>query len=260
MPANPEILNKLKSYISEKTGNTFEETEPPTDGGDPPGTAAGGAALIRGAVPKGVPPKKVELLNILDARTINPTTGEPFKERGLKTVNVDPARLKAIISHAKARGVNPYDALAIAYQETEFGTSGENRDNWGQAWSYDPDKRIPLSDSSNVEASRLVNALKDKLDYAKRLKFDKKGEEYALQAYNGYGDLRTRLMQVGGKRVPQKFYGHLVTGDQPFLMSEHPMYGKTIISLRDEILKKHAGIKQLVDTTPAWAMPVATTQ
>lgn len=254
MPANPEILNKLKSYVSDKTGKTFDG-DPPT--GDPPGSGAVGAGAAGGLVPKGMPPKKVDLLNLLDARTINPTTGQPFKERGLKTINVDPARIKAIIAHAKARGVNPYDALAIAYQETEFGTSGENKDNWGQAWSYEPDKRIPADDTTNAEASRLVNALKDKLDYAKRLKFDKKGEEFALQAYNGYGDLRSRLLEVGGKRVPQKFYGHLVTGDKPFRMSDHPMYGKTILSLRDEILKKNKGIQQLVDTTPAWAMPVA---
>lgn len=237
----------------------WRENDEPETGGDKDkgGTAAVGADALVGG-PKTLPPKKVDLLNISDTRTVNPTTGLPFKERGLKTVNIDPARLKAIIAHAKAKGINPYDALAVAYQETEFGTSGQNKDNWGQAWTYDPDKRILPSDTTNVEASRLVNALKDKLDYAKRLKLDKKGEEYALQAYNGYGDLRSQLMSVGGKKVAQKFYGHLVTGDQPFLMSEHPMYGKTIVSLRDEILKKHAGVKQLVDTTPAYEFPAAT--
>ena len=257
MPANPQILANLNNYIAEKTGKPVIGSDPPTgDPNLPAGSAAIGAANVGGVIPPGGVKPKIPPLRLNDTRQINPTTGLPFKEKGLKTIDVDPERVKAIISHAKARGLDPYTALAIAYQESEFGTQGANKDNWAQAWAYDANKNIPLTDTMNVEASRLANALKDKLDYAKRLKYDKKGEEYALQAYNGYGDLRSQLVSVGGKKVPQKFYGHMVTGDQPFLMSEHPMYGKTVLSLRDEILKKHAGIKELVDKTPAWAMPV----
>jgi hypothetical protein len=247
MPANPEILNKLTAYIADKTGGN-----PPT-GGDKGGTAAGGANAVTGGPV--VPIKtKPQLLRINDIRKINPTTGIPFttSQMGGKTTSVDPATLKAVIAHAKAKGIDPYTALAIAYQESEFGKGGNPL---GQAPSYNPDQGIPESDTTNIEASRLANALKDKLGYAKRLGYDKKGETFALQAYNGYGDLRHLLMKVGGKMVGQKLYGNMVTPDKPFLMSDNPLYGKTIVSLRDEILKKHEGIKQLVDTTPAYGLP-----
>lgn len=255
MTANPEILRRLGTFLHARADEI-------TGGGDPntaPGTAAAGADVVGGGVPTGGPGKpKPATLRLNDTRAINPTTGLPFKEKGLKTIDVDPERIKAIVSHAKARGVDPYTALAIAYQESEFGTQGQNKDNWAQAWSYNANKNIPVTDTNNVEASRLVNAVKDKLDYAKRLKYDQKGEDFALQAYNGYGDLRSQLMSVGGKKVPQKMYGHMVTGDKPFLMSENPYYGQTVRSLRDEILKKDNAVKQLVDTTPSYIYPTPT--
>lgn len=242
MAANPAVLRKLGDFLHARAGEMEDAPDaaviPPTGGPGP------------------VPPKKNPgFLDIQDARKISPTTGKPFKEMGGKTVNADPAILKAIIAHAKAKGLNPYDALAIAMQETEF---GKRDPNWGRAYSYDPDKGIDPKDINNIEASRLTNALKEKVAYAAQLQKSgkiKPGESYALQAYNGYGDLRKNLMEVGGKKVPQNYYGVPVTGDTPMLMSQNPLYGKTVISLRDEILKKHPGVKQLVDTTPAYAAP-----
>lgn len=254
MAHDPNVMNLVAGYMNNPV--------PPAGTNPPPvgGVGAVGAATAGGPV---VPPKPAPvMLRINDIRKINPGTGLPFSPSamGSKTVSVDSDRIKAIIAHAKAKGINPYDALAVAYQESEFGTSGKNKENWGQAWTYNPSKGIPETDTFNIEASRLANALKDKLDYAKRLGYDKKGEAFAIQAYNGYGDLRHNLTYVGGKGVPQKFYGNIVTGDKPFLMSEKPLYGKTVLSLRDELLKKHSGIRKLVDTTPAYTAPVAPVQ
>lgn len=225
---------------------------PPTGGAAAAG--AGAVASVGGPAPKPVTPR----MKINDTRRINPGTGQPFDQKsiGLKTVNADPDTMRAIVAHAKAKGVDPYTALAVAYQESEFGNKDKNI---GQAWTYDPSKGIPETDTLNIEASRLTNALKDKLDYAKRLGYDKKGEDYAIQAYNGYGDLRHNLMKINGKMQPQRWYGNLVTADKPFLMSEHPLYGRSVMSLRDEILKKHAGVKNIVDTTPAYKLPDANT-
>lgn len=240
MAYDPQVMNMVGGFMN---------------GGDPPGgVGAAGAGAIGGPVIPAKPP--TPLLKINDIRKINPGTGQPFAPAAMggRTASVNPDTMKAIVAHAKAKGVDPYTALAIAYQESTFGKSDPNL---GNAWSYEGDKGIPQTDTLNYEASRLTNALKDKLDYAKRLGYDKKGEAYALQAYNGYGDLRSRLMKVGGKSVPQKFYGNTVTGDKPFLMSEHPLYGRVVMSLRDELLKKHADVKKIVDTTPAYVMPAA---
>jgi len=197
--------------------------------------------------------KPADLIKIDDIRKINPATGKPFNNVGQKTLAVNPDTLRAIIAHAKLKGIDPYTALAIAYQETEF---GKRDPNLGSAWSYSPDKGIPESDTLNTEASRLTNALKEKIAYAKQLGFDKKGEDFALQAYNGYGKLKPNTM-VGGKYIPMNYYGITVTGDNPLDMSVNPAYGKTVVSLRDEILKKHPGIKMLVDETPAYGVSVA---
>lgn len=240
MAYSPDVMNFLGGAMNTPPGGN-----PPPTGG-PTGVGAAGAAIAGGPVtPKPTP------IRINDVRKINPGTGLPYAPgaMGSRTTSVSPDTVKAIVAHAKAKGQDPYTALAVAYQESTF---GKNDPNLGNAWSYNADKGIPETDTLNTEASRLVNALKDKLDYAKRLGFDKKGEAYALQAYNGYGDLRSRLMKIGGKPQPQKFYGNTVTGDKPFLMSEHPLYGQTVISLRDQLLKKHPEIKKLVDATPAY--------
>jgi hypothetical protein len=255
MAANPTILAGLQQYVANKIGGT-----PDIGGGNPPtggGLGAAGGAIAGGPTP--LPPKPV-MMNIQDSRTISPTTGQPFKEKGGKTVNADPAILKAIISHAKAKGIDPYTALAIAYQESEFGRKSSDL---GQAWAYFPSKGIPETDTTNIEASRLTNALKEKLAYGAQLQKQgkiKEGESYTLQAYNGYGDLRHNLTEVGGKKIPGNYYGVTVNPNTPMLMSQNPLYGKTVMSLRDEVLKKHAGVKQLVDSTPAYAAAATPTQ
>lgn len=158
---------------------------------------------------------------IEDTRTVNPATGQPFKTKGPKSVYANPATLKAIIAHAKAKGVDPYTALAIDQQESEFGTIGDV----GQVLDYMPDEN--LFTNTDRGANQLAKALKDKLEYAKRLGYDKKGLDYMLQAYNGYGK---------------------IDGND---MSKNPTYGKVIVSLLEN-LKKNPGIQKMIEETPAY--------
>ena len=183
---------------------------------------------------------------IKDTRTTNPATGIAFNknEVGNKSMSADSATLATIISHAKSKGVDPYTALAVAMQETRFGKDNEN---YGSAWSYLPDEGIPknkLDENANI----LAKALKEKLADAKRLGIDKKGEDHALQVYNGYGLLKP-TMRVGGKLQDAKYYGIPVTESKPLDLRKNPIYGKTIISLRDQVLKKDKNIAALVNNT-----------
>lgn len=164
-----------------------------------------------------VPNDIVKKLLIHDRRTINPATGQPFKVKEPKSAKVDPSTLKAIISHAKAKGVDPFTALAISQQESEFGAIG----NLGEVNDYQPDADV----YSNLDrgANVLAKALKDKLEYAKRLGYDKKGLDYALQAYNGYGNG----------------------------MAQNPTYGKVVVSLLNN-LKNDPEIQRMVQETPAY--------
>lgn len=251
-----KIKADLDEYIAMKT------KVPPTGGGGKP-TPVPAKPTPAKTDPAETPPpekKKSNLIKIEDTRTINPGNGQPYKSsaKGSRTTNADPAVIKAIVAHAKAQGVDPYTALAIAYQESEFGNITKGKD-WGQAWTYNASKGIPETDTLNYEASKLVNALRDKLAYAKKLGYDKKGEDFALQAYNGYGDLRSNLVKQWNPAtkkmdyVPATVYGNKITGDTPFLTSQHPVYGKSVISLRDELLKNQKAIQELVDTTDAYS-------
>lgn len=168
-----------------------------------------------------MPSDIIKKMFIEDTRTTNPATGLPFKTKGPKSVYANPANLKAVIAHAKAKGVDPYTALAIDQQESEFGTIGDI----GQVLDYQPDENL----FTNVDrgANVLAKALKDKLEYAKRLGYDKKGLDYALQAYNGYGK---------------------IDGND---MSKNPTYGKVVVSLLEN-LKKNPEIKKMIEETPAY--------
>jgi hypothetical protein len=190
-------------------------------------------------------PKDTQIIKVKDNRKISPTTGKPFKSGGGKSTDVDAEVLKTIIAHAKYKGVDPYTALTIAWQETNFGKENEN---YGSAWMAMPDDDVLNADQSNQFANMLSKTLKDKLDYAKRLGYDKKGEDFALQAYNGYGKLKPRFPDSD----TDSFYGVPTSRKNPIDMSKTPLYGQTIRQMRDEVLKLDPKIKALVDTTEAY--------
>lgn len=192
--------------------------------------------------------KKVKLV---DNREINPATGKPFKQKGNKTISVDPVHIQTIVAHAKAKGIDPYTALAIAYQETEFDKNGIG---YGEVKDYFPDQYVGEEFLErdemrrHQEANKLANALKDKLAYATRLGYDKKGEDFVLQAYNGYGKIKPPKGQD-----TSSYYGIPISNTNPLDMSKNPAYGKTVLSLRDQVLKNNPEIKKLVESTPAYA-------
>ncbi len=204
-------------------------------------------------MPLFIPKDTITHIKINDTRKINPATGLPLKNIGTKTVDADAEVVKRIIAHAKAQGQDPYTALAISLQENNLGKDDDNyghvygKDNWGKV-----PKDIPDLDQN---AYALVRTLKDKLNIAKSFGYDKKGEAHAIQAYNGYGNLypQTEAGYHGGEQ--SAFYGIPVTKENPLRLSENPAYGKTIISLRDEILKKSPDINSLIERTEPFKMP-----
>lgn len=168
-----------------------------------------------------IPPsvaKEIAKLQIRDTRKINPATGAPFKNAGAMSADINPDVAKAVIRQAISKGIDPNTALAIALQETKIGNLNENV---GSAWSTLPDDGI--TDPYEQGANSLAKTLVDKLSYAKRLGYDKKGEAYALQAYNGYGKLFPRNTD---RNATESFYGIPVTHQNPLNMAKNPIYGK----------------------------------
>ena len=221
----------------------------PQEGGDPD-PAPGSKVSIPGfpGMPLNVP-KDIKHLMISDTRKINPATGQPFKKPGGMSAKVNPDVVSAIARQAINKGVDPDTALAIALQETHMGNFNEEV---GSAWSYFPDEGI--KDPYERGANSMVKAMKEKAAYAKQLGFDKKGEDFLWQAYNGYGKLKPRQSNA----VSENYYEIPVTRQNPLDMAKNPVYGKTILSLRDELIKKNPEIQALIkkEMTSRKATPV----
>lgn len=204
-------------------------------------------------------PKDTVLVQLSDKRKINPATGLPYKTPGSKGIKANEDDIKAIIAHAKAKGVDPRGALAIALQETNI---GQLDPNYGSAWATYEDAGMP--DDRNRFANVLAKAMKEKMAYANELRSKgilPKGEEYDLQTYNGLGKLGSTL-KIGG--VPQKssYYGIPVSSSQPLDLMKNPAYGKIVRQLRDEVIGNNPQILKLIEGTPAYGetSPAATPQ
>jgi hypothetical protein len=205
-------------------------------------------------------PKDTTLVKLEDKRTVNPATGKPFIKTGTKGIEANEEDIKAIIAHAKAKGVDPHTALAIALQETELGRLDPN---YGSAWSTFEDAGI--TDPRQKNANILAKALKEKMAYAQHLRGKgllPQGEEFDLQAYNGLGVLAPRTT-VGGKIQDESYYEIPVTAKQPLDLKKNPAYGKIVKQLREEVIRKNPKIMELINSVPAYGVqpqPSATPQ
>ena len=175
------------------------------------------------AQPSSNPP----MMAIPDTRKVDSITGRPIGDTNSLTRTADPALLKQIIQEAKRQKVDPYTALAMAHQE-----SGFDEDNpfhiLGGGKTDDPVKEG-------------IAFLKNKLDYARRL--GKTDEASQIQAYNGYGKVGSHT--EGNQKM---MYGVDVS-KTPIDMNKTPLYGRRIIDIRENILKKNPQIAKLVSET-----------
>ncbi len=198
-------------------------------------------------------PKDTNLVKLEDKRKINPATGLPFKIKGTKGINANEEDIKAIISHAKAKGVDPYTALAIGLQESEFGRLDPNYGRAGDTWEDDEfiDTR---PEDRNKNANILAKAIKNKLAYASELRRKgllPAGEEFDLQTYNGLGKIFPN--KVMGQHPTNYYYGIPVSDSHPLDLKKNPAYGKTVKQLREEVIRTNPKINELIENTPAYS-------
>lgn len=228
-------------------------------GDEPEPTPVSNSNAVSSGIP-GLPlykPKDTNIVKLEDKRQINPATGKPFKLMGSKGINANEEDIRAIIAHAKAKGVDPGTALAIGLQETNLGQTDQN---YGSAWSTFEDEGLP--DDRNKNANILAKAIKDKMAYAQELRHKgllPKGEEYDLQTYNGLGVLKPTL-SVGGKMQDASYYEIPVTANNHLDLKKNPAYGKTVRQLRDEVIMKNPKIMDLISKTGAYGAPATTSE
>jgi hypothetical protein len=209
-------------------------------------------------------------LNALNAVTIAATPEDPgdptdpkikIKDsKKLKSGDYSKKHIEGIIKASKEIGVDPYQAISLALQESGIGTAKEK---WGRGhrtkkqptlaaindWEEYQQKELDEKlKSTGIEEQylKLAIVLRDKIKYAKQLGF--KDEASQLQAYNGYGILTKD--KLGGAN---KAYG--VEVGEGINMKKNPLYGKRLLELKADIAG-NPEIKKLVDTYSA-QKPVA---
>jgi hypothetical protein len=179
--------------------------------------------------------EEMGIISVKDTRKKDQVTGLDMTETNRLDANIDTAMAKHIIKKAKEYNIDPYTALSIAYQETQF--KDEYLDNPFSLLSgerLNPD----TADADFIDLS--MQTLQDKQKLAQRL--GKKTEADVIQAWNGYGKIDNESF---GRKI-NKVYG-IDVSKQPIDMSKNPVYGKRVLDIRENILKKNPEIVKLVE-------------
>ncbi len=179
------------------------------------------------------------MIDIQDQRKLNPVTKKPLTDKQKKSVKVNQEYITSIIGQAKAAGIDPYTALAVSYQESGFG-------NGDKLFNLNP--KVFGKPFGNAEEG--MKSLQDMFKYAKNLQTRgvvPQGEEYYLQGNNGYGKIKRGHADLEGST---SIYGVPIP-NEGIDFKQNPYYGQTVMSLRDEVLKKNSTINNLIQNTPA---------
>lgn len=182
-------------------------------------------------------PMPRERIAIKDTREKDLVTGEELPDTKRLSVEADSELVRKIARKANEYGIDPYTALAIAHQETGF-----SDDYYGNPMNLLSGGRLnpDTAEEDFVELSMLE--MQDKMKIAERL--GKKTDEEIIQAWNGYGKITSE--SFGGK--VKKVYGIDVT-KEPIDMSKNPVYGKRVVDIRENIIKKNPEIRRIVEET-----------
>lgn len=177
------------------------------------------------------------LLQIKDPRKTRLTTGKAIDpNKDLMTKAYPTANLRSIISTARARGLSKEDALTLAamdLQETQWGITDEQTGH------------VLNGDTTKPPVENFIDAFIKSRETADRLKL--KDEYTRLQVYNGLGMITPdteknyhgfRMKKIYGVEVPESGIN----------MRENPLYGKQIVDLRDNVLRKNPEFLSLVDS------------
>jgi hypothetical protein len=191
-----------------------------------------------------LPPDTDKPIEIHDPRT-KLASGVAI-EPGQASGHYDKGKITNIIKAAKKVGVDPNLALSVALQETKIGKT--NPTSIGNIRSLYYGK---APEGLDQQAYELAKTLKDKMDEGKKLGFT--DQALLIQMYNGLGKLgpTMRVMNNSGKMVgvPEKYYGVEVTDKNPLDLRKNPLYGKTILDISENVIKKNKDIQELISKT-----------
>jgi hypothetical protein len=166
-------------------------------------------------------------IKIRDTRQTDMLSGKPLKDTARFHAEPDINYIQQVVATARKHNVDPYTALAVNLAETKF--DPEKKNNPFMLGQYNQYGDV-------VDES--IKLLADKLATAKRLGKTKEADQ--LQLWNGTG-------KISGKGV---MYG-VDTDKTPIDMSKTPLYGRRVIDLRENVLKKNSAFTKVVDEVMA---------
>lgn len=174
-------------------------------------------------------------IKINDPRQVRATTGQAIRPNvDLMSGSYNKDVVTNIVARAKTLGIDPATALAVAYQESQF---GKTDDNLGH-----------MADSGELQDPyEYLNILKNKMAEAKKSGYS--DELYQLQYYNGMGKLFPNTESSYHGFTAGKFYGVPVPAGGLDLKT-NPLYGKQITDLRDNVLLKNPEVVKIIQSTP----------
>ena len=186
-------------------------------------------------------------LSIRDPRKVMMTTGKPLRPNSdLVTGQYDSEHLGNLMTEAKRRKMSYNDMMnlaAMGFQETKWGRSD---DNIGHTKGEFGDE--PMQDSY----SNFIDAYNAKMKDADRLKI--KDEATRLQVYNGLGKIFPSTEAGYHGFNMKKIYGVPVPKGGIDLR-KNPLYGKQVIDIRDNVLKRNPEFMRYMDSTYRAPMP-----
>lgn len=196
---------------------------------------------------------KPGFIRLVDNRKFDAGSGTPIGEGNKKSATVDPVLIREIVSKAKAHGNDPLTHLAMALREDALTLPAPNK--------YFPDPlkaanpfQVGAKDEFGPNHIKIgewmaANPGKNSIDAFNQLYKEKmaladahkvQDEAKRIQYWNGTGQLAGKGKQYG-----------IDTNKVPINMAENPVYGKSVIDLRDNVIKKNPELLKLVDSIPA---------
>jgi len=178
-----------------------------------------------------------EVIEIKDPRRVRKTTGKEINPNtDLVSGKYDTRLIDETLKAAKSYGLSEDDAwnlAAIGLQETGWGRVDDNIGHIKDG--------VGIGDTEN----EFLNAYVNKMREADRLKIT--DPELRLQVYNGLGVIRPETEQRYHGFKMKKIYGVPVP-KEGISMRKNPLYGKQVIDIRDNVLKKNPEVVSYIES------------
>lgn len=195
-------------------------------------------------------------LTLEDLRKVRATTNKAIDpNKDLVSGEYDKSALQEVLSAAKRYNYDPYTALAVALQESKLGNIDSNlghlKDSPTVIESKLSDRKkaketMKFDDWSKMySADDMVRMLIEKKDMADKLGL--KDEYHHLQAYNGLGKVYPHTENDYHGFDMAKIYG-VNLPKEGIDMKKNPLYGKQVIDLRENVIKKNPELVKLAES------------